>query len=386
MLVRDHFRDPYRFAIAQASELAAPVLRLVAGVASRGEPTPPENWRTGVILGNGHIGDVLYRTCSLQSLADGLPGCRWTYLTTSVGAATLAGNPALAEILPWTDDTDALDADRRREVKTRAFDVALCSDNVGHHRALARAVRLGIPNRVSFTRKGLSGLATLGVPLAESIPHAAAFRAMVGTITGVKDTSPLRPQIFPTTDDRNAARAEFLRVGGAGGIPLIACAATTRQTIGNYHPDFFADVLARVLALSSEVRIALTGVSTDRPLLEGIASRLGERAGVSAGTLGVLGFGAFLELCSAFLGTDSGARHLANAAGIQVFFVRNMGTTAAETGAYCETETDIAPPGEYLSIAATQRALDTIDRDRVAHQLVTAARKRAHGTSTDTRR
>src|SRR6185437_5501970 len=68
MVDRSQFRDSYHYALAVASEIVAPGLRLVARAASRSAPTAPASWRTGVIIGQDHIGDVLYRTCSLEAL------------------------------------------------------------------------------------------------------------------------------------------------------------------------------------------------------------------------------------------------------------------------------------------------------------------------------
>ncbi|MEO6866249.1 MAG: glycosyltransferase family 9 protein [Gemmatimonadaceae bacterium] len=383
MLDRSQFRDASHYGLAVASEVIAPALRVLARAVSRSAPAAPKQWRTGVILGSGHIGDVLYRTCSLDALKRGLPECKWSYVTTPSAAAALAGNPSLEEVLAWSIDTDSqpLAPGRHSELARRRFDVALCSDNVGHHHAVMLALRLGIPNRVAFTRKGLSGLVTNGVQLTEPMSHSAAFRRMVDSVTGANTTSPLRPHIFPSLDDTIAADREWARLNTSDADFAIACAATTRQTIGDCPPNLFVDILRRALDLAPKARVILTGVASDRPLLEAIATELGERAVVSAGVLPVLAFGAMLGRCSVFIGTDSGSRHLANAADIPVFFVRNMGTTALETGAYCPTEMDIAPAGEYLSAPAMRNALEGVDRAAVAKELVTAARSRVRDKS-----
>ena len=381
-LDRSNFRDPHHYLAARMTEVAAPALRFGAHMLT-GPTTPPRAWRNGVILGNGHIGDVLYRTCSLDALVAGLPDCRWSYITSKTGSATLANNPALDAILPLADDSDRLSRYSLAQARACGFDVALCSENVAHYRALLASVRLGVPNRVAFTRKGLSGLATIGVPLPEQVSHAQAFRTMVETVTGKRDDSPLRPRTFPSTADRAAAAAEFVRLGLDEGSLVLACSVTTRQSVGPCPPEFFEQILRRVLILAPSLQVVLTGVRSDRALLDAMAERLGGRATVSAGSLDILAFASMLGMCSAFLGTDSGSRHLSNAAGIPVFFVRNLGTTAAETGAYCPSETDIAPFGEYLSPAETRRALETVDHDQVARAIVAAASARANDMRRD---
>lgn len=387
MLDRNRFRDSYHYALAVASEIAAPALRLIARAVSRSTPTPATSWRTGVILGSDHIGDVLYRTCSLEALHRGLPECRWSYLTSESGAAVLAGNPTLAETLPWTtgNGDQPLDPARRDELANRRFDVALCSDNIAHHHAVMLALKLGIPNRVAFTGKGLSGLVTLGIAVDSPVSHPAAFRDMVEHITGRLDASELRPRVYPSVDDLLAAETEWHRLALNDADIVIASAVTTRQTIGDFPPHFFADILARAVALAPGARVLLSGSGQDRPVLDAIAAKLGDHACVSAGTLPLLAYSALLRRCAAFVGADSGPRHLANAASIPVFFVRNMGAMEIGSGKYCPTETDIAPHGEYLSPDQMRRALDTVDRDAIASAIVLAARRRAHDSEPDTR-
>lgn len=380
------FRDRWHHAAAVATEAMAPVLRIVARTTSRGAATPPAEWRSGVILGSGHIGDVLFRTCSLDLLRRGLPRCDWSYLTTPTGTAVLAGNPALKELLPWTTDSgsEPLMRDHIHELRERAFDVALCTENVSHHRALWRAVRLGVPNRVAFIHKGFSGLATYGVTLTERMPHPAPFRRMVEQITGLHDGSPFRPRIFPSDEDIRAANGEWASLGLDDAEFVVACSVTTRQMVSACPPELFIAILGAALELAPQARIILAGTTGDRPLLESVARQLGPRASISAASLSALQYGALLRRCAVFLGTDSGPRHLANAGGIPVFFVRSLRAGRIETGPYCATETDIAPPGEYLAPAEVARALGAIDSTAVATSIVAAARRRLRDTASDT--
>ncbi|MEO6779280.1 MAG: glycosyltransferase family 9 protein, partial [Gemmatimonadaceae bacterium] len=317
---RAQFRDAGRYRLALLSELGAPLLRAAARATSRGTPVPPEQWRTGVILGNGHIGDVLYRTCSLDLLRRGLPQCQWSYLTTPLGAALLERNPSIHNVLPWMLDRDPerIAPDRYAELKSRNFDVALCTENVQHHRALLLALRLGIPNRVAFTGKGLSGLTTFGVDLPRPLSRPAQFRYMVQRLTGLADTPPLRPHAFPSEADRIAASAEWSRLQLPTAALVIACSATTRQRIGDFPPTLFTAILRDALASAPEAYVLLAGSADDAGVLAAMARELGERTVVSAGVLSVLGYESLLGRCAAFIGADSGPRHLANAAGIPV--------------------------------------------------------------------
>lgn len=384
---RTDFCDGRNYAIAVASEALAPALRLGARALVPRAPAAPGAWRTGLILGNGHIGDVLYRTCSLEHLAAQLAGCRWSYLTTPFAAPVLLSNPALHEVLPLQQSASPASIEPRAvsELRARRFDAVLCSESVRHHEALLLALRLGIPNRAAFTHRGLSGLTTHGVPLPAAIPRPAQFRRMVETITGVPDPSPLRPRVHYTPGDARAAAGEWFRLGLDGARVVIASAVTTRQRAAALPPAFFRDILARALSLAPDARILLIGSADDAATLQALAAELGERAVVSAGHLPIRAIVPLLARALAFLGNDSAPRHLANAAGIPVMFVRNMCGSAAETGRYCPTEVDVAPPGEYLSPTAMERALDRVDRAAVASALAERALRRASGTPAGTR-
>lgn len=368
------FRDRTRYLTAVASEVAAPLLRAYAATRARRTVAPPGEWKRGLIVGSGHIGDVLYRTCSLEQLARGLPACQWSYLTTRDGAEILRGNPAITEILAFNRETavDFVPPHSARDLHSRDFDVVLCTDNIAHHRALWLAARLGIPNRVAFVQKGFSGLATVPITATRaSWPEQ--FRAMVGAITSSTAVAPLRPRIYVNTDDHDAARSEWDCLAHTDASLTIAAAVTTRQQLGALPRSLLHGILRGVLDQAPRARVVLTGTSVDAPRLRAMAAELGPRALVSAGRLKLREFAAFLALCDAFVGTDSGPRHLANAAGIPVFFVRNMAAPEVETGRYCETETDIAPPGQYLPQAAVTHKLEAVNHHAIASAIVAAA-------------
>lgn len=61
MLQKDAFRNPWLYLPALGTEAMAPLLRAWARIRT-GPPTPPERWRKGILIGESHIGDVLYNT------------------------------------------------------------------------------------------------------------------------------------------------------------------------------------------------------------------------------------------------------------------------------------------------------------------------------------
>ena len=161
------FRKKRNLWLAYGSELASPLLGLAARVRSRGERKPRSQWRRGLIISHTHIGDILYRTCSLPALRERLPDCEWTYAVSRDTAQVLENNPHVAEVLPiikgensWELVGGAFDDLRRRE-----FDVVLCSNTLRHYPDLTLASALGIPERFAFGGKGFSGLITSSVEM-----------------------------------------------------------------------------------------------------------------------------------------------------------------------------------------------------------------------------
>lgn len=374
---RAHFRDRRHYILAVGSELVAPALRVVARGLSRGGPTDADTWRRALIIGHGHIGDVLCQTVSLDSLTHGLPECRFDYLTTPLAAQVLTGNPAITRILPWNKDSrpSALAAAHVSKLRAFNYDAILCTNVVRHQEALRLAFELRIPNRVAFVHRGLSGLVTLPVHVAAPMTPAAQSRVMAEAITGQRDGSALRPHVFPSAADVADADAEWTRLGLKTGDFVVACSATTRQQIGNVPREFFEDVLASVQQIAPQAKIVLTGSEADAPVLNAMATKLGKGIGVSAGALSLLGFASLLSRCSVHFCMDSGPRHLANAVGTPVVFTRNLAVRASEAGTYCPTEIDVMPDADYLLPGEIVEMLSTIDRPQIAFTIMRHARR-----------
>ncbi len=342
---------------AVASECVAPALRLGAR-AWTGAPSGAATWRRGLLLGADHLGDVLYRTASLRALAEALPGCTWDWALEGGAADLVARHPVIRETIP------AGDLARR----AGGWDVALCYDSSSYGRALVTAVRLGIPNRMTYAHRGLSGLVTwaFAAPRRESYPAIFA-RAVAELGGGAWIESGLRPEVV--TDARDEAEAEeFARGHGlpeAGGW----CAAflTTRQTSGVWPARFLADALALVEREEPGRPTILLGAAGDEEVLRAEKRRAGLRAGVAAGRIGVRALVCLLRRAAVVLSTDSGPRHLANAAGTPVVFFRNLSFGAAEAGRYAATEWDLAPADlEYVEPGRQEAAFARVRPEQAA--------------------
>lgn len=370
------FRTRRKLWLARASELAAPVLRSGARLFARDEPTAPAAWRKGLIIGHNHIGDVLYRSCSLEPLQRLLPDCRWSYLTTQGSADILANNPYLDEVLPVNTGEDSWSFSKGgfSALRARSFDVALCTNSLRHHPDLSVAVALRIPNRVAYSGKGMSGLITHPVELDFPSPYPSYFRAMVANVGGVEPDWPLRPRVFPSDADFAEAEAAWREFEFSESRPVLACTATTRQGSGNVSPQLVLSILAHARD-EIEFDVALCGAPEDREQLTDLAKKLPFTVRVLAGRLRLLPFAAFLGKCAALLTVDSGPRHIGNAVGLPVIFTRNLFQHRIETGKYCETETDlISGDSELLTAAEVERLARNFPISSAAKKVADAIR------------
>lgn len=367
------FRTRTKRWLAHTSEFVAPLLRVGATIASRGATSEPKAWRKGLIVGHNHIGDVLYRTCSLEHLAEVLPDCEWSYLTSPFSAELLEGNPALKEVLPWNKGENSweLDEGKFSQLRRREFDVVLCTNTLRHYPDLALAVALGIPNRVAFSYKGLSGLITRAAPIRFPSQYPVYFQTMVAEIGGVAPDWKLRPRVYPSDDDHSAAAAALDSSGLSSDAEIVVCSLTTRQAAGNWPRSHLIAALEAAHA-QRKFDVVLTGGPNDGAELDTAASELSFPARVLSQPLGLRAFTAFLSRCSVLLTLDSGPRHLGNAAGIPVLFARNLSHSRVEAGKYCETEIDLAPRLEYLSDDNARKVVAAIPPARTAGSLLEA--------------
>ena len=179
------FRSRANYLAALAVEALAPAWRAY-GRMRTGPPSPASEWKRALILGDHHIGDLLYRSASLERLKEGLPQCEFHYLAAAGSSEILAGNPALTSILPWIRPDSPLDLrpERLKELRGMGFDAALCTNCIKYWPELWLALRLGIPNRVGYTYKGFSGLVTHAMPMDFPKPYPAYFRGLCGGADG----------------------------------------------------------------------------------------------------------------------------------------------------------------------------------------------------------
>jgi ADP-heptose:LPS heptosyltransferase len=366
------FRKKRNLWLAYGSEAISPLLRIAVSARSR-KRIPREKWRRGLIISHTHIGDILYRTCSLQYLHEQLPGCEWTYAVAHESSEVLKNNPHVAEVLPIIDGEDSwkLSAGGFEALNKREFDVVLCSNTLRHYPDLMLASALGIPERFGFSGKGFSGLINNPVEMGFPSAYASYFQTMAAAVTGRPADWPLKPRLYPGNREIQRAEEIWRGLGLGGSIPVVACSLRTRQAGGNWPDEVLISILEDARS-RMEFEILLCGTAADGEYLKSVQSDLRYPARITAGDAGLLEFAAILKKCAALLTLDSGPRHIGNAMGIPVLFARNLSHSMVEAGRYCETEIDLAPPVEYLDDVETDRVARSQPVGLLADKLVEA--------------
>jgi ADP-heptose:LPS heptosyltransferase len=339
-----------------------------------GAATEPAQWRNGLILSHSHIGDVLYRTCSLNALACGLPRCTWSYLVTPQGAELLLGNDSLHATLPFLHERSGhLQQEAIRELSRLHFDAVLCTNTFEIGSDLLLALRLRIPNRSAFTFKGWRGLVSHPAAISFPSPYPSYFQQMVTGLVGRDADWPLRPVVRWTDADRTLASRALRHLGIEG--RFLICAPATRQP-GAAPPELFMRVL-RAIRAASDIPVLLIGAPPDWTLLQTISAAVDGHAAVLTVDLNLRALTFIFSQAAVAFTQDSGPRHLANAAGTPVLFLRNLLVPRVETGVYCAGETDLSPDDELLAPAAAVAVHRRTDARAAANTLLRLVHSRA---------
>lgn len=367
MIVARAFRKRSNYVVALATEALRWPLRLYARARSGRAALPAQEWRRALILGDTHVGDVLYRTGSLEALHRGLPKCELYYLTSESAAPLLETSRALTAVLPLCRNDSRLDltSEAIKQLRAMRFDAALCTNAVHYFQDLKLALDLQIPARVGYMHKGLSAWVTHRIAISYPAPYPCYFRDFVAQLTEQTPSWPVRPVVTLTRRDEEEAAAFWQSCDFDPKRKVIACFVTSRQPSGIWPAEYFARA-AGLLKREHHVELLLCGAKHDEQLLRRLNEEHHLGARLNAGRVSLRALVAVLRRCAFALTPDSGPRHLANAAGIPVVFVRNINVNRIETGAYCDTEVDLAGDAEYLEGAAQAEYLRRIAPDVVA--------------------
>ena len=281
-----------------------------------------------LIRATNWVGDAILALPALQSVRKRFPDARISILALPY-VADIYGGQAVADDLIVYDRNGEHKGIRGRErlaatLKLKNFDSALLLQNAFD--AAWIAWRAGIPERIGYDRdaRGLLLTKKIRVPKAGEIPaHEKYYYLELVRRAGWIDEFPEAERICLQVTAEQARRAEekLQALGSRAGAARIAVGAGASYGSAKcWPPDRFAAALNQLLTQRAG-EIVLFGTPAEAEVSAAIETGLKYKALNLTGKTEIAELPSLLSRCTAFLGNDSGAMHVAAAVGLPVIAV-----------------------------------------------------------------
>jgi heptosyltransferase-2 len=277
-----------------------------------------------VVLAPNWLGDAVLALPAIASLRQWLPAAH----------LTVAARPSVAPLFSLIDGVDAVltlgSRGRWRDVLTLTSDarvltngvfrVAVLLPNSFHAAWLARVA--GIPERWGYRADLRSRLLTRAVAKPREFVHQTEYYLRLVQALGAPRVG-LVAALRPADDDRRRA-ADLLRGRGWDGAPLIGFAPGAAFGLAKRWPPDRVGAVAAALARKLGIVPVLLGTRADRATTRAVARAFRRELGTDGPLIDLVGetdlrtLVGVLELCTAVVSNDSGAMHVAAAAGVPV--------------------------------------------------------------------
>jgi heptosyltransferase-2 len=208
-----------------------------------------------------------------------------------------------------------------RQLRGERFDIALLLQNA--FEAAWLVWRAGIPERIGYARDGRSALLTKAVSVpqpGEIPPHESHYHLELlrraGWIESRGEVAPIRLQITGLAHE--AAESTLRRAGAReGGWRCAIAPGASYGAAKCWPPERFAALADRLIS-ECDADVIFFGTPGEKEIVARICSAMKSRAISLAGETSMRDLAAMFSACSIFIGNDSGAMHVAAAAGIPV--------------------------------------------------------------------
>lgn len=284
-----------------------------------------QNVHSIAVLRGGGLGDLLFALPAVESLAAAYPEAKITLLGTQMHAELLAGRPgpiAEVEVVPvaegirqgQADDPAAVDRFLQR-MQERRFDLALQLHGGG---------RFSNPFLGGLGARVTAGLKTPdAMPLDRFVAYEYYQHEMMRAleVVGLVGAPPV--MLEPVIRVTPAEIALGFELAGDRRVLVIHPGATDPRR--RWPAAHFADLAAR--AVRDGGRVVVVGDESDVAAAEQIVALAGEGVHSLAGRISLRELVGVLAVAGAFLGNDSGPRHLAQSVGcatVAIYWVGNV--------------------------------------------------------------
>ncbi|MEU8177351.1 glycosyltransferase family 9 protein [Microbispora hainanensis] len=282
-----------------------------------------EGVRRVAVLRANALGDLVLAMPALESLRRAYPGARLTLLGTPWHARFLDGRPGPVDdvvALPPISGVSTANGGHQapeslfKELREHRFDLAVQIHGGGRHsnpfvKAIGARVTAGLctPDAERLDR---------WVPYVYYQHETLRYLEVAALVGGTAEA--YEPSIAVTDADRG----ELARVYGEPPPGLVALHPGASDPRRRWPARAFAEAADRLGR-----PVVITGVESEREVVEEVAAAMRRPAVTAVGTLGVGGLAALYERCDLVISNDTGPRHLAAAVGtptVGIFWCGNL--------------------------------------------------------------
>jgi lipopolysaccharide heptosyltransferase II len=271
------------------------------------------------------VGDAVMAISALQAIRRARAGDQISVLARPVVADLYFDQPFAGRVLPYDFrgkhggwfGRERLIAELRKE----KFDVAVLLQNAFD--AAWLAWRAGIPERIGYARDGRSPLLTKAIPVpkvGEIPPHESHYYHELLRRAGWIESAPVIPPIRVAVPGaaREAAEAVLRAAGARAGAWRCAIAPGATYGAAKCWPaERFAHLADRLIS-ECDADVLFFGTPHETEIADRIRSHMKSPAISLVGKTSMRDLAALFASCSVFIGNDSGAMHVAAAAGLPV--------------------------------------------------------------------
>ncbi len=270
------------------------------------------------------VGDAVMSLPALQALRKRYPAAEICVLARPWVADIYARERFADQVIPYMGEsgTRGWRAKWRiaQQLKEERFDAAILFQNAFEAALLAWLAR--IPRRIGYDRDGRGLLLTDAIPVSkpgEYPPHEShhylAMLHRAGILEKVEEVVAIR---LDGRDEARCAGRERFDAEGLGGAVIGVSPGAAFGSAKQWLPDRFA-ASAHQLAAVLDAGVAVFGSAGERPLCDKVARALSGYGVPVRNMAGRTSLAEFIDLaaaCRLFLTNDSGAMHIASAAGV----------------------------------------------------------------------
>ena len=272
--------------------------------------------RKVLIIKLRYIGDVLLATPTVRAIKAARPDVRVTMMVNRGTEDVLSGNPDLDEIIVL--DKGSLTAQSRliAGLRHRQFDTVI--DLTDGDRSAFLSWVSGAPVRIGFNdehrwRGRYYTQVIQPIPgMQHRIDRDLEALKPIGIQAGSKD-----PQLWLTHEDENSAGQLLDQLGVQRSQPMVILQPGARYWFKAWPPERFAE-LADHLTAQYDCRVLIGGSNQDIDLAQQIRQMAKCSLVIMAGRTTIKQFAAIAKKSALFVGSDSGAMHIAAAVGTPV--------------------------------------------------------------------